>query len=168
MRASFFVGLVGLVCIGCGSNSSSTAPAAPAPTASTSPNEIREDAGVDDAAASPSTDASTGLAAVTTVNDTLINQVVMPHTQEVLKCYRASLKEHPGIEGALVYSWTVEATGSVSHLTVESGSTLKDEQTRTCVRKILEALTFPTNAQGKTTKLRIPYQFVRESRDAGK
>jgi len=157
-----------VLCIACASthNSPSPSPGAAAPPQAEPSSP--PDASADDDAQLTATDASTGLAAVTTVDDTLLNQVVMPHTKEVLKCYRTSLKEHPGIEGALVYSWTVEANGGVSHLTVESGSTLKDEQTRTCVRKILEGLTFPANAQGKTTKLRIPYQFVREGRDAGK
>lgn len=131
---------------------------------------------MEDAGADASTDtkhvSSSGLAPVTEVDDTLVNQFVLPHTQEVLACYRASLKEHPGIEGALVFTWTIEANGSVTHLAVDGASTLKDEQTRSCAMKIIAAIQFPPSARGKSSKGRVPYQFTREgtrhAKDAGR
>ncbi len=130
-----------------------------------------EDAGTD-ASTDTKPVSSTGLAPVTEVDDTLVNQFVLPHTQEVLACYRASLKEHPGIEGALVLAWTIEANGSVTHLTVDGASTLKDEQTRSCAMKIIASIQFPPNSRGKSSKGRVPYQFTREgtrhAKDAGR
>ncbi len=164
MRSSNWLVPFALFCFACGARAEPAAPTTPGPTPTAAIDDasIREAGEPSDAGPATRPISGDGLAPVTEVDDTLVNQFVLPHTQEVLRCYRASLKEHPGIEGALVLTWTIEANGSVSHLTVDGSSTLKDEQTRSCAMKIIAAIQFPPNSRGKSSAGRVPYQFTRE------
>ncbi len=71
-------------------------------------------------------------------------------------CYRELLGRAPGVEGRLVMSFTIRASGTVEEATV-TASSIEDDAFNACVTAVFSSLRFPTTTED--TKITYPMSF---------
>ena len=71
-----------------------------------------------------------------------------------------ALKDHPGIEGALVIQWTIDPKGTVIKASVDaSRSAINETSVAACVIDIIKKIKFSEHPQGKETNTFYPFDF---------
>lgn len=76
-------------------------------------------------------------------------------------CYDWALKEHPGIQGSFILTFTLNPDGSfksAAHDTAKSD--IKDPLMGECALDVLRALSFPPSKKGKETTVAYPFRFT--------
>jgi hypothetical protein len=89
-----------------------------------------------------------------------INAIVKAHRDEARACYDKALADHPGIEGDLVITWTVDPKGKVTQTALDtSRSTIVEPTVVACVSGIIQKIQFAPSPGGFETKASYPFNF---------
>jgi outer membrane biosynthesis protein TonB len=89
-----------------------------------------------------------------------IRAIVGAHKDEARACYDRALNDHPGIEGDLVISWTIDPKGNVVQASVDaSRSQIVEPTVGTCVADIIKKIQFAPSPGGFETKASYPFNF---------
>jgi hypothetical protein len=89
-----------------------------------------------------------------------IRAIIIAHRDEARACYDNALTDHPGMEGDLVVSWTVDPRGSVSEIGLDvSRSQITEATVVACVSEIVRKIQFPASPGGFETKASYPFNF---------
>ncbi len=100
---------------------------------------------------------------------TPIGGVVREHLVRVRACFEAALLSAPGLEGKLVFGWSITKTGAVGEGCVMSSDfksdlgpklapTTEDELFH-CISAAVRAWQFPPPAGGETVEVSYPFAF---------
>ena len=87
-----------------------------------------------------------------------IKRVVDQHRPEVRRCYVEELKSSPDLEGKVLVTFTIVATGDVSYASVKE-STLHNERVESCVANAVRTWKFPEPLGGGTVMVTYPFLF---------
>ena len=74
------------------------------------------------------------------------------HTAEVRACYDKELARHPGLEGKVIATFTIDAAGAVIDSKATGLPVVAD-----CVAGVIRTLRFPPNGKGSVV---VNYPFV--------
>ncbi|HXN34291.1 MAG TPA: AgmX/PglI C-terminal domain-containing protein, partial [Polyangiaceae bacterium] len=86
--------------------------------------------------------------------------IIIAHRDEARACYERSLMDHPGIEGDLVISWTVDPKGKVTETALDtSRSQLAEPTVVSCVSEVIRRIQFAPSPGGFETKASYPFNF---------
>ena len=89
-----------------------------------------------------------------------IQAIILARRDEARRCYDTALKDHPGIEGALVIQWTIDPKGNVTKASVDaSRSTISETSVAACIIDIIKKIKFSEHPQGKETNTFYPFDF---------
>jgi hypothetical protein len=89
-----------------------------------------------------------------------IGAIVKAHRDEARACYEKALTDHPGIEGDLVLSWTVDPKGNVSQIGLDASRSQITEPTLvTCISEIIKRILFAPSPAGFETKASYPFNL---------
>ncbi len=76
----------------------------------------------------------------------------------IKECYDKALLQNAKVNGRVVFQWIISPTGSVKSLKLTE-TQAKFPALEDCVKGVLEALTFPAAANGKSTLVDYPFIF---------
>jgi hypothetical protein len=89
-----------------------------------------------------------------------IRAIVVAHRDEARACYDHALLTHPGIEGDIVFKWTIDPKGAVTNLALDQGrSKITEPSVVSCITAILQKLPFAASQGGFETKTSYPFNF---------
>jgi outer membrane biosynthesis protein TonB len=89
-----------------------------------------------------------------------IGAIVSAHKDEARACYDKALADHPGIEGDLVVSWTIDPKGNVVQTSLDtSRSQIVEPTVATCIEAIIKKIQFAPSPGGFETKASYPFNF---------
>ena len=89
-----------------------------------------------------------------------IGAIVKAHREEARACYDRASTEHPGIEGDLVVSWTIDPKGNVSQAALDAArSQITEPSVVTCVLEIIRKIQFAPSPGGFETRASYPFNF---------
>ena len=89
-----------------------------------------------------------------------INAIVKAHRDEARACYDRALQDHPGIEGDLVITWTIDPKGNVTTVSLDGArSTIAEASVVACVSEIIRRIQFAPSPGGFETKASYPFNF---------
>ena len=97
-----------------------------------------------------------------------INAIVKAHRDEARACYDKALPDHPGIEGDLVITWTIDPKGNVTKTSLDVGpSTIAEPTVVSCISDVIKRIQFAPSPGGFETTASYPFNFhPRHSRQA--
>jgi hypothetical protein len=89
-----------------------------------------------------------------------IRAIVVAHRDEARACYDHALLTHPGIEGDVVFKWTIDPKGAVTNVTLDQGrSKIAEPSVVSCITAIIQKLQFAASQGGFETKTSYPFNF---------
>ena len=89
-----------------------------------------------------------------------IKAIIGAHRDEARACYDRALTDHPGIEGDLVITWTIDPKGNVTQTSLDvSRSQIAELAVVTCVSDIVKRVQFAPSPGGFETKASYPFNF---------
>ncbi|MDP8999705.1 MAG: AgmX/PglI C-terminal domain-containing protein [Myxococcota bacterium] len=89
-----------------------------------------------------------------------IRAIVLAHRDETRACYDNALPNHPGIEGDLYITWTIDPQGDVTQTSVDqSRSTIGEPRVTACILEIVKRIQFAPSPGGFETKAYYPFNF---------
>jgi hypothetical protein len=89
-----------------------------------------------------------------------IKAIIVAHRDEARACYDKALADHPGIEGDLVITWTIDPKGIVTQTAVDSSrSQIVEPTVIACVSEIIKKVQFAPSPGGFETKAFYPFNF---------
>jgi hypothetical protein len=89
-----------------------------------------------------------------------IKAIVVAHRDEARACYDKALADHPGIEGDLVITWTIDPKGNVTQTAVDSSrSQIAEPTVVACVSELVKKVQFAPSPGGFETKAFYPFNF---------
>ncbi len=89
-----------------------------------------------------------------------IRAIIIAHRNEARACYDKILEDHPGMEGDLVVSWTIDPKGSVTQIALDvSRSQITEPQLVACVSDVIRRIQFAASAGGFETRASYPFNF---------
>jgi outer membrane biosynthesis protein TonB len=89
-----------------------------------------------------------------------IQAIMSAHRDEARACYDRALSDHPGIEGDLVISWTIDPKGNVTQASLDvARSQIAEPAVVTCVSDIVKRVQFAPSPGGFETKASYPFNF---------
>jgi hypothetical protein len=89
-----------------------------------------------------------------------IRAIIIAHRDEARACYDRALADHPGIEGDLYITWTIDPKGNVTATSLDmSRSTLVEPMVVACVSDIIKSIVFAPSPGGFETKAFYPFNF---------
>ena len=84
----------------------------------------------------------------------------MAHRDEARACYENALADHPGIEGDLRITWTIDPKGNVTQISLDpSHSQIAETTVVACVSDIVKKIQFAPSPGGFETKAFYPFNF---------
>jgi predicted Zn finger-like uncharacterized protein len=86
-----------------------------------------------------------------------IMQVVLSNKPSIVKCVQQQKASDPGASGKLVMRWTVQTSGRVSGISVQSPE-FKDSQMASCITALIKTWTFPRHRQ-QGEPINFPFTF---------
>jgi len=93
-----------------------------------------------------------------TVTD--LQAIVAAHRAEARACYDAALPNHPGVEGTIDVRWTIDPSGKVTDIDIDtSHSELVEPAVANCVMAVIKKIQFNASAGGFETKTHYPFNF---------
>ena len=89
-----------------------------------------------------------------------IKAIVVAHRGEAQACYDRALADHPGIEGDLVLSWTIDPKGTVTQIALDvPRSQITEPQVLACVSDVIRKIQFAVSPGGFETRASYPFKF---------
>ena len=89
-----------------------------------------------------------------------IAAIVKAHRDEARACYDKALPDHPGIEGDLVITWTIDPKGNVTQTGSDSSrSQISEPSVVKCVSDVVKRIQFAGSPGGFETKASFPFNF---------
>jgi len=89
-----------------------------------------------------------------------IRAIVIAHRDEARACYDKALATHPGIEGDLVVSFTIDPKGIVSQASLDTArSQILEPEAAACIVGIIKRIQFAPSAGGYETRASYPFNF---------
>lgn len=89
-----------------------------------------------------------------------IRAIVMARRDEARACYDSAAKDHPGIEGDLVITWTIDPKGNVTQASLDaSRSQIVEPSVVACVSDIIKKVQFAPSPGGYETSAFYPFNF---------
>ncbi|HXX69630.1 MAG TPA: AgmX/PglI C-terminal domain-containing protein [Polyangiaceae bacterium] len=89
-----------------------------------------------------------------------IRAIVIAHRDEARACYDKALASHPGIEGDLVVSFTIDPKGIVSQAALDTArSQIVEPQAAACIVGIIKRIRFAPSPGGYETRASYPFNF---------
>lgn len=89
-----------------------------------------------------------------------LRAIVIAHRDEARACYDSALSTHPGIEGDLVVSFTIDPKGNVSQAAVDAArSQIAEPQAVDCIVGIIKKIQFASSPGGYETRASYPFNF---------
>jgi outer membrane biosynthesis protein TonB len=89
-----------------------------------------------------------------------IRAIVVAHRDEARACYERALADHPGIEGDLRITWTIDPKGNVTQTSLDSSrSQITETTVVACVSDIVKKIQFAPSPGGFETKAFYPFNF---------
>lgn len=89
-----------------------------------------------------------------------IRAIVIAHRGEAQACYDRALADHPGIEGDLVLTWTIDPKGNVTQIDSDvSRSQITEPQVLACVSDVIRKIQFAVSPGGFETRASYPFRF---------
>jgi hypothetical protein len=89
-----------------------------------------------------------------------IRAIVLAHRDEARACYDNASADHPGIEGDLVITWTIDSKGNVTQTSMDaSRSTLVEPTLVACISDVIKKIVFAPSPGGFETKAFYPFNF---------
>jgi outer membrane biosynthesis protein TonB len=89
-----------------------------------------------------------------------IRAIIQAHHDETRACYDSALPDHPGIEGDLYITWTIDPKGDVTQTSVDqSRSTIGEPRVAACILEIVKRIQFAPSPGGFETKAYYPFNF---------
>ncbi|HEX3770145.1 MAG TPA: AgmX/PglI C-terminal domain-containing protein [Polyangiaceae bacterium] len=89
-----------------------------------------------------------------------IRAIILARRDDARACYDNALKDHPGIEGDLVITWTIDPKGNVTQTSLDtSKSQIVEPTVVDCVSSIIKKIQFAASAGGYETKAYYPFNF---------
>lgn len=89
-----------------------------------------------------------------------IEAIVKAHRDEARACYDKAVADHPGIEGDLYISWTIDPKGAVTKTNADvSRSTISEPGVISCVSDVIRKIQFAPSPGGFETKAGYPFNF---------
>jgi hypothetical protein len=89
-----------------------------------------------------------------------IRAIVVAHREEARACYDKALEAHPGIEGDLAVTFTIDPRGQVIETSVDPArSQIMEPAVVDCISAIVKKIQFAASAGGFETKASYPFNF---------
>lgn len=89
-----------------------------------------------------------------------IMTIIKSHRDEARACYDAALKTHPGIEGNIYITWTLDPKGNVTATGVDdSASDIHEPGLVKCIGDVIRKITWASSPRGVETRERYPFNF---------
>jgi hypothetical protein len=89
-----------------------------------------------------------------------IRALVMARRDEARACYDSAVAAHPGIEGDIVVTWTIDPKGAVTALGTDSSrSQISEPSLATCLGDVIKKVQFAPSPGGFETKASYPFNF---------
>jgi hypothetical protein len=89
-----------------------------------------------------------------------IRAIIMARRDDARACYDAAIKDHPGIEGDLVITWTIDPKGNVTQVGADSSrSQISEATTIACISDVIKKIQFAGSPGGYETKAFYPFNF---------
>jgi len=89
-----------------------------------------------------------------------IRVIIQAHRDDARACYDAGLKDHPGVEGDLVITWTIDPKGNVTQVSLDSTkSQIVEPGIVTCVSNVIRNIQFAESPGGFETRAFYPFNF---------
>jgi hypothetical protein len=86
--------------------------------------------------------------------------MLVAHRDEARACYDRAPPEHPGLEGDLVITWTIDPKGTVTRTGIDaSRSQIAEPAVVDCVAAVVKKLQFAPSAGGFETQAFYPFNF---------
>jgi hypothetical protein len=89
-----------------------------------------------------------------------IRAIVVGHRDEARACYDRALADHPGLEGDLVVTWTIDPKGGVTQAALDQArSKITEPSVVGCIIAIIQKLQFAASPGGFETRTSYPFNF---------
>ncbi len=89
-----------------------------------------------------------------------IRALVVARRDDARACYDAALANHPGIEGDIVITWTIDPRGVVGNVSFDSSrSQIFEPALVECLGGVIEKIQFTSSPGGFETKANYPFNF---------
>jgi hypothetical protein len=89
-----------------------------------------------------------------------IRAIIMARRDEARACYDGAVKDHPGIEGDLVISWTIDPKGNVTQTSLDSSrSQIAEPTVVACISDLIKKVQFAASPGGYETRASYPFNF---------
>jgi hypothetical protein len=89
-----------------------------------------------------------------------IRAIIVAHRDDARACYDRALSSHPGIEGDLVITWTVDPKGKVTQVSSDaSRSQIVEPGVIACIGDVIKKIQFAASPGGFETKAFYPFNF---------
>ena len=96
-----------------------------------------------------------------------IKAIVNAHRDEAQACYEKGLADHPGIEGNLTITWTMDPKGNVTQTSADaSRSDISEPGVIACVSDVIKRIQFAASPGGFETKAAFPFKFRHKKKAA--
>ncbi len=88
----------------------------------------------------------------------VIRRVVRRHRNELKFCFERALQSNPSLEGRVTTQFVISPSGSVAAATIASSS-LNHRETESCVRGVVQRMSFPTPENSGAVRVSYPFVF---------
>jgi hypothetical protein len=89
-----------------------------------------------------------------------IKTIILTRRDEARACYDKALKDHPGIEGDLQITWTIDPDGNVTNLAVDEGqSQIHEPSVGKCIMDVIAKIKFAASQKGYESHAKYPFNF---------
>jgi hypothetical protein len=89
-----------------------------------------------------------------------IRALVTARRDDARACYDAAVAAHPGIEGDIVITWTIDPKGGVTAVGTDAGRSQIAEPTLSdCLGSVIKKIQFAPSPGGFETKASYPFNF---------
>ncbi|MEZ4272654.1 MAG: AgmX/PglI C-terminal domain-containing protein [Myxococcota bacterium] len=88
----------------------------------------------------------------------VIKKVIDRHKAQIRYCYEFQLQRNQNLEGRIMMSWIIAATGSVAKVKVAE-STMKNAAVESCIAEKIKTWMFPAPAGGGIVEVNYPFVF---------
>jgi hypothetical protein len=84
----------------------------------------------------------------------------MARRDEARACYDTAVAAHPGIEGDIVVTWTIDPKGAVTGVDADSSrSQISEPSLVSCLGDVIKKIQFASSPGGFETKASYPFNF---------
>ena len=86
----------------------------------------------------------------------VIKKVINENKQQIRYCYEVELQRNQNLEGRVMMSWIIAATGSVAKVRV-ANSSLNNPNVERCIAAKIKTWKFPAPAGGGIVEVNYPF-----------